>query len=58
MASKKLLLVTGVSSGFGRALAQQALADGHRVAGTVRPPRPPKRSRPCAPDVPTRACST
>ncbi|RYF04011.1 MAG: oxidoreductase [Oxalobacteraceae bacterium] len=36
MSSKKLLLVTGVSSGFGRALAQQALADGHRVAGTVR----------------------
>jgi NAD(P)-dependent dehydrogenase (short-subunit alcohol dehydrogenase family) len=33
---QKLLLVTGVSSGFGRALAQQALADGHRVAGTVR----------------------
>jgi len=36
MATKKLLLITGVSSGFGRALAQQALADGHRVAGTVR----------------------
>jgi NAD(P)-dependent dehydrogenase (short-subunit alcohol dehydrogenase family) len=36
MASNKLLLITGVSSGFGRALAQQALADGHRVAGTVR----------------------
>ncbi|WP_323144262.1 oxidoreductase [Massilia phyllosphaerae] len=36
MPSKKLLLITGVSSGFGRALAQQALADGHRVAGTVR----------------------
>jgi NAD(P)-dependent dehydrogenase (short-subunit alcohol dehydrogenase family) len=36
MPSKKLLLITGVSSGFGRALARQALADGHRVAGTVR----------------------
>ena len=36
MASTKLLLITGVSSGFGRALARQALADGHRVAGTVR----------------------
>ena len=36
MASNKLLLITGVSSGFGRALAEQALADGHRVAGTVR----------------------
>lgn len=36
MATQKLLLITGVSSGFGRALAQQALADGHRVVGTVR----------------------
>ena len=36
MAPSKLLLITGVSSGFGRALAQQALADGYRVAGTVR----------------------
>ncbi len=36
MTPNKLLLITGVSSGFGRALAQQALADGHRVAGTVR----------------------
>jgi NAD(P)-dependent dehydrogenase (short-subunit alcohol dehydrogenase family) len=31
-----LLLITGVSSGFGRALAQQALLAGHRVVGTVR----------------------
>ena len=30
------LLVTGVSSGFGRALAQAALQAGHRVVGTVR----------------------
>jgi NAD(P)-dependent dehydrogenase (short-subunit alcohol dehydrogenase family) len=36
MSSNKLLLITGVSSGFGRALAQLALADGHRVVGTVR----------------------
>lgn len=36
MSSHKLLLITGVSSGFGRALAQQALAQGHRVVGTVR----------------------
>jgi NAD(P)-dependent dehydrogenase (short-subunit alcohol dehydrogenase family) len=36
MASEKLLLITGVSSGFGRALAQEALAAGHRVVGTVR----------------------
>jgi NAD(P)-dependent dehydrogenase (short-subunit alcohol dehydrogenase family) len=32
----KLFLITGVSSGFGRALAEAALAEGHRVTGTVR----------------------
>jgi NAD(P)-dependent dehydrogenase (short-subunit alcohol dehydrogenase family) len=36
MSSSKTLLITGVSSGFGRALAQEALAAGHRVIGTVR----------------------
>ena len=36
MTVSRLLLVTGVSSGFGRALAQQALLAGHRVVGTVR----------------------
>ncbi|MBV7483153.1 oxidoreductase [Bordetella sp. BOR01] len=36
MASSKILLITGVSSGFGRALAQEALATGHKVVGTVR----------------------
>ncbi|MCY1508709.1 3-phenylpropionate-dihydrodiol/cinnamic acid-dihydrodiol dehydrogenase [compost metagenome] len=36
MASSKILLITGVSSGFGRALAEEALAAGHKVAGTVR----------------------
>lgn len=36
MASSKTLLITGVSSGFGRALAQEALAAGHKVVGTVR----------------------
>jgi NAD(P)-dependent dehydrogenase (short-subunit alcohol dehydrogenase family) len=36
MSASKTLLVTGVSSGFGRALAQEALAAGHRVIGTVR----------------------
>ena len=36
MAASKTLLITGVSSGFGRALAEQALAEGHRVVGTVR----------------------
>jgi NAD(P)-dependent dehydrogenase (short-subunit alcohol dehydrogenase family) len=32
----RLFFITGVSSGFGRALAQAALAAGHCVAGTVR----------------------
>jgi NAD(P)-dependent dehydrogenase (short-subunit alcohol dehydrogenase family) len=36
MASEKTLLITGVSSGFGRALAIEALAAGHKVVGTVR----------------------
>ncbi|MBA0280874.1 oxidoreductase [Stenotrophomonas maltophilia] len=36
MSSSHLILITGVSSGFGRALAQQALQAGHRVVGTVR----------------------
>jgi NAD(P)-dependent dehydrogenase (short-subunit alcohol dehydrogenase family) len=36
VASTKILLVTGVSSGFGRALAQEALAEGHTIVGTVR----------------------
>ncbi|HFK4666603.1 TPA: oxidoreductase [Serratia marcescens] len=36
MASAKTILITGVSSGFGQALARDALAVGHRVVGTVR----------------------
>ncbi|MGV9296693.1 oxidoreductase [Amycolatopsis sp. NPDC003676] len=32
----KTILITGVSTGLGRAIAQRALAAGHRVAGTVR----------------------
>jgi NAD(P)-dependent dehydrogenase (short-subunit alcohol dehydrogenase family) len=36
MTSSRLILITGVSSGFGRALAQQALLAGHCVVGTVR----------------------
>ncbi|HEY3597188.1 MAG TPA: oxidoreductase [Paraburkholderia sp.] len=31
-----IFLITGVSSGFGRALSETALADGHRVVGTLR----------------------
>jgi NAD(P)-dependent dehydrogenase (short-subunit alcohol dehydrogenase family) len=36
MSPSKTLIITGVSSGFGRALAQEALAAGHQVVGTVR----------------------
>lgn len=36
MSATKTLFITGVSSGFGRALAEEALACGHRVIGTVR----------------------
>jgi NAD(P)-dependent dehydrogenase (short-subunit alcohol dehydrogenase family) len=32
----RTFLITGVSSGLGRALATEALAVGHRVVGTVR----------------------
>ncbi len=35
-ASSKLIFITGVSSGLGRALAEEALAAGHRVVGTLR----------------------
>ncbi|WP_343551122.1 oxidoreductase [Pantoea sp.] len=36
MSNLKTLLITGVSSGFGRALAQEALSREYRVIGTVR----------------------
>jgi NAD(P)-dependent dehydrogenase (short-subunit alcohol dehydrogenase family) len=36
MKTAKTLFITGVSSGFGQALAKEALAAGHRVIGTVR----------------------
>lgn len=36
MSSNKIILITGVSSGFGQALAEATLAAGHRVVGTVR----------------------
>jgi NAD(P)-dependent dehydrogenase (short-subunit alcohol dehydrogenase family) len=34
--TSKTLFITGVSSGFGRALSREALSAGHRVIGTVR----------------------
>jgi NAD(P)-dependent dehydrogenase (short-subunit alcohol dehydrogenase family) len=36
MTGSKTLLITGVSTGLGRAFAREALAAGHRVVGTVR----------------------
>ncbi len=36
MSATKTLFITGVSSGFGQALAREALLTGHRVVGTVR----------------------
>lgn len=36
MSAHKTLFITGISSGFGKALASAALAVGHRVIGTVR----------------------
>lgn len=36
MPTPKTLFITGVSSGFGHAFAQEALSTGHRVIGTVR----------------------
>jgi NAD(P)-dependent dehydrogenase (short-subunit alcohol dehydrogenase family) len=36
VAASKTFLITGVSSGLGRAFAEGALAAGHRVVGTVR----------------------
>ena len=38
MEHSKLILITGVSSGFGRALARKSLEAGHRVVGTLRDP--------------------
>ena len=38
MSQPKTILITGVSSGLGRAFASEALAAGHRVVGTVRRP--------------------
>ncbi len=36
MSRSKLFFITGVSSGFGRALTEEAISEGHRVIGTLR----------------------
>ncbi|PZU10102.1 oxidoreductase [Sphingomonas sp.] len=46
----KTLLITGVSSGLGRAFAAGALAAGHRVIGTVRSEEDARMFRALAPD--------
>jgi len=59
IAASKTFLITGVSSGLGRAFAEGALAAGHRVIGTVRRPddadafaaRAPDRAYPLVLDV-------
>lgn len=45
----KTILITGVSSGLGRAIAQEALARGHRVVGTVRQERQRREFEEAAP---------
>ena len=46
----KTFLITGVSSGLGRAFAVRALEAGHRVVGTVRKPQDAKVFEGLAPD--------
>ncbi|WP_414831761.1 oxidoreductase [Afifella sp. YEN Y35] len=46
----KTFLITGVSSGLGRAFAEGALAAGHRVVGTVRRAEDGERFAAAAPD--------
>jgi len=50
MSTSKRFLITGVSSGFGRALAQEALAAGHYVVGTVRSAQAAESFEALAPD--------
>lgn len=46
----KTILITGVSSGLGRAFATAALAPGHRVVGTVRKPEDAETFEALGPD--------
>ena len=43
LTNHKIFLITGASSGFGRALSEAAIADGHTVIGTVPNPEDVKR---------------
>ncbi len=56
MTTSRLFLITGVSSGFGRALAQQALQAGHCVVGTVRSETARSDFEALAPARPSLAC--
>jgi NAD(P)-dependent dehydrogenase (short-subunit alcohol dehydrogenase family) len=49
-AASKTFLITGVSSGLGRAFAEGALRSGHRVIGTVRRPGDAEAFAALAPD--------
>ncbi|TDV39894.1 short-subunit dehydrogenase [Pseudomonas helmanticensis] len=50
MTHTKTLFITGVSSGFGHALAKEAFAAGHRVIGTVRSETDLKNFQALSPD--------
>ncbi|HYZ74477.1 MAG TPA: oxidoreductase [Chthoniobacterales bacterium] len=51
MTNQKIFLVTGVSSGFGRAFADAAFSAGHLVVGTVREERARKQFESEHPDL-------
>lgn len=55
MTDSKTFLITGVSSGLGRAFAACALAAGHRVIGTVRRPEDAQAFEALAPGASRRA---
>lgn len=43
--SKKIIFITGVTSGVGRETARRFIKEGWKVIGTGRPPVPPRRTR-------------
>ncbi|VFT21497.1 short chain dehydrogenase [Pseudomonas aeruginosa] len=56
MSFRKTLLITGASSGFGQALAREALDAGHRVVGTVRSEEARSALEAVAPARPSAGC--